>query len=423
MRGFWKRSVGLMAVVALAACREEPVDTSMESNRVVVEWSTTSAELVPSMVGAFVPHSRQVAFTHVAMHDAINSIRRRYTTYGAPVTASADASPEVAAVAAAHDVLVRYHPERKAELDERYAVSLAAFPDSSGKTEGIQVGKAVAAQLWNLRADDRANDAPTYVAPTPAQGVWRQVPPWSDQGLYPNTFLAQWSAVRTWSVPSAAEFRCPPPPALTSELFVRDLEEVKRLGARTSATRTEDQTNAGLFWAPITAPLLAINVGQQMALRKGLGLEETARVLALGSMAAADAVIINLHSKQAYNFWRPITAIREGSPGVTADPTWAPMIDTPPNQEYPAGHPQQSSAVLNTYAQLFGSEPFAEPLVVRNPQGRERSFSSFQQMVDDVVLGRVTGGMHFRNSGVVGAESGRQIATWVTTHSLQPTSN
>jgi hypothetical protein len=423
MRGFWKRSMGLMAVLALTACREEPEDTWTETNKAVLEWSNTSRELVPAIVGGFVPHSRQVALTHVAMHDAINSIRHRYATYGSPVAASANASPEAAAIAAAHYVLVRIHPERQAELDERYSTSLAALPDGDRKAEGIRVGEAAAAQVWELRADDRANAAPTYVAPTPEQGVWRQVPPWSDQGLYPNTFLAQWSAVRTWSVPNAAEFRCPPPPALTSELFVRDLEEVKRLGARTSTVRTSDQTEAGLFWAPITAPLLAIDVGQQMATRRGLGLEDTARVLALGSMAAADAVIINIDSKQVYNFWRPITAIREGSPGVAADPTWAPLIDTPPNQEYPAGHPQQSSAVVNTYAQLFGSEPFTAPLVVRNPQGRERSFGSFKQMVDDVVLGRIIGGMHFRNSGVVGAESGRQIATWVTTHSLLPTSN
>ncbi len=412
-----------MAVLALAACREEPEDTSTGTNRAVLEWSNTSREIIPSIVGGFVPHSRQVAMTHVAMHDAINSIRHRYTTYGSPVAASANASPEAAAIAAAHFVLVRLHPERRAELDERYATSLATLPDGDPKTEGIRVGEAAAAQVWDLRSNDRADDAPTYVAPTPAQGVWRQVPPWSDQGLYANTFFAQWTAVRTWSVPSAPEFRCPPPPAITSELFVRDLEEVKSLGARTSAARTPDQAEAGLFWAPITAPLLAIDVGQQMATRKGLDLEDTARVLALGSMAAADAVIININSKQAFNFWRPITAIREGIPGVAADPTWAPMIDTPPNQEYPAGHPQQSSAVANTYAQLFGSEPFTTPLVVRNPQGRERGFTSFQQMVDDVVLARVIGGMHFRNSGVVGAESGRQIATWVTSHSLQPTSH
>jgi len=413
-----------MAVLALAACREEPEDiTWKETNQAVLDWSTTSREMVPSMVGAFVPHSRQVAFTHVAMHDAINSIRHRYATYGTPVAASANASPEAAAIAAAHFMLVRLHPERQAELDARYTASLAALPDGERKTEGVRVGEAAASQLWESRAGDRANDAPTYVAPTPEPGVWRQVPPWSEQGLYPNTFMAQWSAVQTWSVPSAAEFRCPPPPAITSELFVRDLEEVKLLGAKTSAVRTADQTESGLFWAPITAPLLAIDVGQKMATRKGLDLEDTARVLALGSMAAADAVIINTHSKQAYNFWRPITAIREGSPGVAADPTWAPMLDTPPNQEYPAGHPQQSSAVANTYAKLFGSEPFTTPLVVRNPQGRERSFNSFQQMVDDVVLGRIIGGMHFRNSGVVGADSGRQIAEWVTGHSLQPTSH
>jgi hypothetical protein len=423
MRGLWKRSLGLVAVLALASCREEPEETPKETNQAVLEWSNASRELIPSIVGGFVPHSRQVAFTHVAMHDAINSIRHRYATYGTPVAAAAGASPEAAAIAAAHSMLVKLHPERQAELDERFVTSLAAIPDSASKTEGLRVGEAVATRLWEQRANDGATAEPTYVAPTPEQGVWRQVPPWSDRGLYPNTFLAQWSAVRTWSVPSAAEFRCPPPPALTSETFVRDLEEVKLLGASTSAARTTDQADAALFWAPITAPLLAIDVGQKMAVREGLGLEDTARVLALGSMAAADAVIINIHSKQAYNFWRPITAIREGSPGVAADPTWAPLIDTPPNQEYPAGHPQQSSAVVNTYVQLFGSEPFATPLIVSNPQGRDRGFNSFQAMVDDVVLARVTGGMHFRNSGVVGAESGRKIAEWVTGHSLQPVSH
>ncbi|HYO52181.1 vanadium-dependent haloperoxidase [Archangium sp.] len=417
-------SMGLLAVLALAGCRRAPEEiSSKESNRAVLEWSSISGAIVPPVFGGFVPHSREVALTHVAMHDAINSIRPRYETYGPPVAASPEASPEVAAIAAAHDMLVRLHPERQAELDERYSTSLAAFPDSPRKTEGIQVGKAAAAQLWNLRADDRANDAPTYVAPSPAQGVWRQVPPWSEQGLHPNTFMGQWSGVRTWSIQSAAEFRCPPPPAFTSELFVRDVEEVRRLGARTGAVRTQDQTDAGLFWAPITPSSLAIDVGHAMATRKGLDLVDTARALALGSMAGADAMIVNFNSKQAYNFWRPITVIREGSSGVTADPTWVPFLDTPPNQEYPAGHTQLSSAVLNTYAQLFGSEPFAEPLVLRTVQGKERSFSSFQQMVDDVVLARVVGGMHFRNSGAVGAEWGRRIADWVTSHSLQPKAN
>jgi hypothetical protein len=101
-----------MAVLALAACSEEPedIDTSKETHQAVLEWSTASRELIPSMAGSFVPHSRQVALTRVAMHDAINSIRHRYATHGAPVAASAHASPEAAAIAAAH---ARGHPGRR----------------------------------------------------------------------------------------------------------------------------------------------------------------------------------------------------------------------------------------------------------------------------------------------------------------------
>lgn len=421
MRGSLRRSVGLLAVLVLAGCGETSEVSSKVSNKAVLEWSGVSRELVPAVPGSFIPHSREVALTHVAMHDAINSIHQRYATYSSPPPAPATASPEAAAIAAAHTMLALLHPERQAELDERYARSLAALPDTLYKLQGIQAGRNVAEHLWSLRARDGSNAPSIYVAPKPEPGMWRQVPPWTERELYPDSIMPHWSGVQTWSVKSGAEFRCPPPPSITSELFIKDLEEVKALGAKTSTVRTQDQADAGTFWAPITAALLAIDVGREMSARKDLSLEETARVLALGSMAAADSVIINIHSKQVYNFWRPITAIREGVPGVEADPSWVPFIDTPPNQEYPAGHPQQSSAVANIYALLFDSAPFDEPVVLRNPQGQERSYNSFQHMVDDVVLGRITGGMHFRNSGVVGAEWGRYIAEWVFDNSLQPT--
>ena len=62
------------------------------------------------------------------------------------------------------------------------------------------------------------------------------------------------------------------------------------------------------------------------------------------TLAGADGGIRAWNSKKHYNFWRPITAIRQllpedndGNPLTDADATWTPLSPTPPYPDYTSG--------------------------------------------------------------------------------------
>src|SRR5262245_3750667 len=89
------------------------------------------------------PAARALAMVHLAIFDSVNAIDRRFTPYAVEALADPGASPQAAAVAAAHAVLVSLYPSRQAALDLAYSNSLAAIADGGAKTEGISVGESV----------------------------------------------------------------------------------------------------------------------------------------------------------------------------------------------------------------------------------------------------------------------------------------
>ncbi|QRK07445.1 vanadium-dependent haloperoxidase [Archangium violaceum] len=389
---------------------------------VVAEWNHLMLRLEPTP--RFTPHTRGAALMHVAMHDALNSIpgSRRYTTYLPPVPASAGASPEAAASAAAHWTLRRYtqtvHPENTAllgQIETLYTTSLASIPDGPAKEEGIRVGEAAAEQLWTVRANDGWNnpDNLQYTFPAPAPGVWRPVPPWPSNNLPPFFW---WNRVTPWTLIQASQFMSPPPLDITSERFQRDVAETRAYGDIQSTVRTADQSLAAHWWGTCVesnfgSPGL---IAQQLVLDHGTGLYESARIFAILALVQADAIISNIENKNRWNFWRPITVIRENG-----DVSWTPFLTTPPNQEYPAGHPMVSGAGVYVLAKFFPGR-LKQPLRVTSASCGTRTFLHVSDAVDEVVSARVWGGMHFRHSGEVGAGLGKKIAHWVYKRYLLP---
>ena len=285
-------------VFVLPACAA--ADSVTEWNEKALACTLTAKQ--PSYVA-----SRTMAMVHVAMFDAINSIEHGYTPYKVKASGPAGASGEAAGVAAAHAVLLKIFPEQSAALDAAYTASLARLPDGNGTAAGIAVGEKTAAEIISLRATDGA-DAPNEYRPVTAPSV------------YVVTILpvaANWGHVTPWIMERGSQFRPAAPPQLTSQKWVRDYNEIKDWGGNKSTLRTGGQTEIARFWAMVGPPSWEAIV-RQLAASPGRTLLQNARLFALTEMAAADSYIAVFDAKYTYNFWRPITAIRNGDLGGNA---------------------------------------------------------------------------------------------------------
>jgi membrane-associated phospholipid phosphatase len=380
---------------------------------IVTDWNRLMLRLEPTT--SFVPQTRGAVLVHVAMHDAINSIpgSRRYTTYLPPVPAAHGASPEAAAIAAAHWMMRRYtltnHPENTPLLEQieaLYASSLAPIPEGPAKSAGVQVGEAAAEQLWTVRHTDGWNnpDSVQFIFPALAPGAWRPVPP-APPTLAPPFYW--WNRVTPWTMTHASQFMSAAPPDLTDKKYLQDVAETQAYGSSQSTVRTADQSHAARWWGVCPES----NFGGPSLIAGQL---VTARIFALLTLAEADALISNVHNKHTWNFWRPLTAIREGG-----DPSWTSFLPTPPTQEYPAGHPMVSGSAVYVLAKFFPGR-LPQPLHVTSAGCGTRTFTKLSEAVDEVIGARVWGGMHFRSSGEAGAALGKQIAHWVYEHALLP---
>jgi hypothetical protein len=211
---------------------------------------------------------------------------------------------------------------------------------------------------------------------------------------------------------SGSQFRPAPPPALSSETWTRDYNDIREVGARNSKVRTPEQTSIGRFWL-LTGARTYNPILRQVAMAQDMDLLDCARLYALAAMAANDAVIAVFDAKYAYGFWRPITAIRNGDLAGNAatprDPEWLPLGETPMHPEYPCAHCITSSAVATVLKALVGDEVGEITLTSSTAPGVTRKWSRISDYADEVRLARIYAGFHYRFSGEVGRDMGRQI--------------
>ena len=371
--------------------------------------------------------TRTMAMLHLAMFEAINGVDGPYQSYlkrpakGPALAASSlsgaggDALASATAAVAAHDVLLALFPDQKGALDAALATSLSGV-DASARDSATSEGRAIAAAVVELRARDGWS-APNTLRPETKPGVY--VPTALPVG-------STWGAVTPWTMQSGAQHRPPPPPALSSETWTRDFAESLALGGKTSATRTAAQTEAARFWL-VTGPGSWLQVVAAFAQRPGRTLLQNARLYALVSLATADSYVSVFEAKYRYSFWRPITAIRNGdrggNPRTVRDASWEPLIDTPMHPEYPCAHCINSGAVAAVLESEFGKGKTAS-FGMTSPAlpGVTHSWDSIADYAAEVSNARIWGGIHYRNSTVVGAEMGRRIGEAAVASVLRPKS-
>jgi hypothetical protein len=398
----------------------------------VTDWNAKAALLVNEQ--SPMEQSRSFAIVQLAVHDALNAIESRFAAYAPPTAPTSPtppasqapapdvrgASPEAAVAAAARGALLALVPARSVDIEAWYAQSLAAIADGEAKSRGIAIGGRAAARLLELRASDDVAGALTepYVAGD-APGDYRATPP------FDSVVGAGWGKLATFATPRASAFRPAPPPALDSRRYWRDYEEVKAIGDRESGTRTAEQSQIADFWYESSATGW-LRIANIVVDRTNLDEWESARVLALVSMALADGFINGFDAKYHFDYWRPITAIRAGDADghrlTTGDASWTPYCDTPPVADYPSTHSVLGAAAAAVLARQFGdSTPFVIDSLTL-PQVT-RSFGSFSEAARENADSRVYCGIHWRTSTHAGLEQGERIGEHVFEHQLEPLCN
>ena len=357
--------------------------------------------------------ARNIAMVHLAMFEVLNSIEPRYAPYRARLPVERGASPEAAAAAAAHYLLARMYPDQVKEMGKAYESSLAAVGDGPPRTEGIRLGEQAASALLAERSADGADAPNTYR-------------PFTIAGRYVPTMLpvmSTWGAVRPFALKTGSQFRPVAPYALTSVQWARDYNEVKRMGAKSGSARTAEHSEIARFWA-FVGPATYNPIARQLSDANNLGLLENARLFALFSMAASDAATAIFEAKFKYNFWRPVTAIRngdlDGNNATERDPGWEPFIDTPMHPEYPCAHCTFQSTAASVLEAFFGDRVATFKLTSITAPGVTRSFSKLSDYVAEVVNARVYDGVHYRTSGEAGAAMGRKIGQHTVNNYLRP---
>jgi hypothetical protein len=359
---------------------------AVTSDAVVREWNELAFTTIGAQPGPF-QGTRMMTTVQVAVFEAVNTITGKYEPYLGTLSAPPGASPEAAAVTAAHGVLVAFFPAQIANLDQRRDASLASIPDGQAKTDGIAV-----AYQWQL-------------TPGCAAGVFRH-----------------WQYVRPFAIESASRFRADPPPALDSGVYAQDYNEVQAVGDVSSTERPPDRTDVARLYAFAVPPGLWNSALLQIASARSDDISDTARTMALMNMAVNDGAVSVVESKYFYTAWRPITAItrgdEDGNKWTTAG-SFTPLVSTPCHPSYPSAHGSLSGAALKILERAYGR--FNHSITVRHPMapGIEINYSDLRAMIADISDARVYGGIHFRFDQDAGQRQGEAVAKFVHGSMLQ----
>ena len=393
-----------LAVIALLGMGLAAVPARAD---VVTDWNIKANELVVEAKLGTPPAMRLLAIVHTAVYEAANAVTQRYPAGAVKLDTAPGASLDAAVASANRVTLLKLLPSVQPAIDSAYQAALAKVADGPAKAAGIAVGEQAAAAVLAAAAEDRANAAESYR-------------PHTTPGVYVPTVVpavSTWPQRKPWVLASPAQFRPGPPPALNSETWARDYNEIKAVGGKNSTLRTAEQTEIARFW-DYSAPPIYHAVVRSVAGQPGRDPTRNARLFMAATQASDDALIAIMDAKYHYNFWRPVTAIRngdtDGNDTTERDASWTPFIDTPMHPEYPCAHCVISAAV-GTVLQAEVSSGAMPVLSTSSPtaKGATRSWTSTADFMQEVALARIYDGVHYRNSTVVGSAIGKQVGELV----------
>lgn len=380
---------------------------------VVIDWNAAMTHYNESQPPPGIPplELRAYAMAHIAIYNAIEQAVKNH------------ASAEAAAAQAAHDVLVKTLPGGTTDFDALLAGELAGIPVSPEKSAGVQTGARTAADMLAARANDGATAGEGPYKPGAKPGNYQFTPPFDGPPFNGYAHFPKLGAATPFVLKSSDQFRAPPPYTVRDPEYVFDFNEVKALGARTSAIRTADQTEIAQFWYEMSA--FGWNrIARILAVEKPGSLLDHARLFATLNVAMADTMIAGFDSKYTHNFWRPITAIHEAANDdnslTLADPSWEPLMPTPPMPDYISTHAAQGAAASVVLIWFFHGDE--HPFTLTSTMGgaipglHPRTFHRISDAAVENAVSRLYAGIHFRLACLAGLTLGRNVGAWVVQH-------
>ena len=427
-------ALSIVTTVSLTARSHLPPGNAVQ------QWNKIAEDTVAGS-GAFQNEGLiYMAYVSAAVYDAVVAIEGGYESYGRRIASPPDASVEAAAIEAAHYALRHYFPAQAPSLDGYYEEALALIPEGPARLKGIVTGRAAAQAIIELRKHDGRLTpiavSSAFPVKDPAPGVWRLTPP---AFAAPQT---PWvGSVDPFLMNDPGQFQPPPPPALDSQRWVDEFNEIWVYGSLVSGARTAEQTAAARFW---TANVIRQynRLGRDLSTSRSLDLLQTARLLAMLNVVGADAQIAVMHWKYAYLFWRPVTAIDpfavsndnfgpvpgfvDGNAATAEETGWRPLVGTPNHPEYPAAHGSITSAVAEVLTAFLGTEEIDVDIRGFDPSGAlgnlsaTRHFDTAAQLREEIVNARLWAGVHYRGSGEAGVDLGRSVAAYGLGRAFRP---
>jgi hypothetical protein len=364
------------------------------------------------------PASSEVlnGLVHAAIYDAVVSVRGEYEPFAVSIRRFGPTSVDAAVAAAAREVLVVRVPGQTSVVESAYATFIGGIPDGPRKMNGIRLGQAVARAYLALRADDGFDNVVPWLQPPPGPGVFDPIP------FNSTPVDIKLKQVRPLSFDDPARFRPDGPDSLTSRAYTRDFNETKALGRVDSTERTPEQTEIARFWTEQAMVFFNRNL-RNLAVEHGLDTLQTARMLAMVHVSAADSLVGCWEAKFHYLFWRPQTAIQradtDGNPDTPQDPTWTHLI-LGNHPEYPSGHACFTGAVTRALADYFGTDRVPWSLT-STVTGTTHSFDRLTEIRAEVTRARIYGGLHFRKSMEDGDDLARRTTRYVLQHNFGET--
>ena len=403
----------LLALTAAGALAATPAEADT-----ICEWMDFAGKIQAAAAPAQPrpltgEHDRAQSQVALAMFEAVNAIDHRYQSYLQFTETAPGASQDAAAATAAYHVLLAHFPGQKTALAESHAMVMESVTDPAAREAGRKLGEAAAAAALKAGNVDPAIVQTPYL-PRAQVGVWVPVPL--------PVFAPSYMAAKPWFIDRADSVRPGPPPEITSERYTRDLDEVKRLGGKDSKERTPHQTLMARY--RITPNMMpSYRIAADMPGRLPV---QNARMFAMLGMINDDATVAIADAKLHYNFWRPITAIRngdkDGNDATAPDRAWEPLIPTPNHPEYPCGHCIFAAATAEFMKAEVGNAPSWGVRVASRsiPNSAVQVLPSWDEWARQVSFSRTLGGVHYRFSNEAAEEMGRKIARMALTKAMRP---
>ncbi|MBK8040475.1 MAG: vanadium-dependent haloperoxidase [Verrucomicrobiaceae bacterium] len=343
--------------------------------------------------------SRNLPIFHLSIHRAVQD---------AIAAKSSEAEQNLAAAQAARMAFLNFFPSQTKLADD-----LSLNQPIPAHIHAIAT--AAVERTFRERENDGSSTTIHYV-PSDEPGQWRRTPPNHRPPEFPH-----WGEVKPFILKDVKPFRAPPPPALNSEAYAKDLNEVRELGGKVSTKRTAEQTLIAKFWADFsytTSPAGHWNdIAREISLKRQVPIGKAAELFATLNLTMADTCITIWDSKYHYNYWRPVTAIQraeeDNNAATATDKAWEPLLVTPPHPEYVSGHSGVSGAAAAVLEHYFGFDEIHFSASSDDVRDVKRQFTSFKTCAEEISRSRVYGGIHFTSAGREGLILGRKVAVEV----------